>query len=336
MLNPFRILLIVLLGLAVVGCDSPQNFLTGVTGPAEGLAGLGWGVLITFSAVTVIVWLLIFWLALRRRGTFEEHAPIHSDGGLSWLLIGGLVVPVAILGTIFVSAMATMSDYPLAPNDKSGDITVVGERWWFTAHYPDDDGTGTIPVPTEIHIPVGKTVDIELESRDVIHSFWVPKLHGKVDLVPGQTNYIRLKAGQPGFYSGQCGEYCGLQHTHMRVYVVAQTQEEYDAWLANQRAPAREPQTQMEKQGREIFETSACALCHTIRGTEALGSVGPDLTHVASREYIAGGMLKNNTANLAGWIIDAQSHKPGSRMPNLTQYTGEELRALVAYLQSLE
>jgi cytochrome c oxidase subunit 2 len=190
-------------------------------------------------------------------------------------------------------------------------------------------------VPTELHIPVGKPVDIELETRDVIHSFWIPKLQGKVDLVPGRVNRVRIMADEPGVYRGECAEFCGVQHAHMRIEIVADQPAFYEAWLAAQRAPAREPSDTQLGHGRDVFLSSACALCHTIRGTDAHGLVGPDLTHVGGRARIAGGSLENNTANLEAWIVDAQSLKPGAQMPSLRQLPGADLRALVAYLQSL-
>jgi cytochrome c oxidase subunit 2 len=193
-----------------------------------------------------------------------------------------------------------------------------------------------VTVPTELHVPVGRPVTIELVSRDVIHSFWVPKLHGKVDLVPGMTNVVHLQADRPGLYSGQCAEYCGMQHAQMRIQVVAQSPAAWRAWLDAQRAPAAEPKSELARHGRDVFMQGACPLCHTVRGTPALGSVGPDLTHLASRDRIAGGALENDVANLSAWVTHAQSLKSGVAMPNLTQFTCEQLNALVEYLKGLK
>lgn len=329
----------------LAGCSGPQDFMRGTGPAAHGLASLGWTVLVTFSAVTVVVWLLIGWIAVRRRGTLAEHAPVDAAGGESWILVGGFGIPLAVLAALFVMALATLAAYPMQDGLPCGTsvcsasgpalVRVTGHQWWFEAQYAFDHPDLDVTSPTEVHIPVGRPVDIDLDTRDVIHSFWVPKLHGKVDMVPGYTNRIRIQADRPGVYFGECGEYCGMQHAHMRLEVVAQEPAQYQAWLASQREPAREPQAEDAKRGRELFLAGPCATCHTVRGTPAGGRLGPDLTHIASRPRIAGGMLDNNTANLEAWITQAQSLKPGSLMPDVTQFSGRELRALVAYLQTL-
>lgn len=333
-----RLALLLFAGLTLSACDGPQNFMDTAGAAARGLANLGWFVVLLFLVVTAVVWLLIGWLATRRRGSFDEHAPVGTHNGQAWILVGGIAIPVGILSIVFISSLQTLDAYPLSAGDGGEpDLRVVARQWWFTAEYPHPGGElGVIESPTEIHIPVGEAVDVELVSRDVIHSFWVPKLHGKVDVIPGQKNYIRLRADRPGTYIGQCGEYCGMQHAHMRLVVVAQPRTEYLAWLDAQAQPAKAPEESQALQGRDIFMNNACVLCHTVRGTPARGKVGPELTHLASRNRIAGGMMRNNTANLMAWVTHAQSLKPGSQMPDLTAFTGEELHALVAYLQTLE
>lgn len=324
------------------GGSAPQDFMFG-SGPAgHWLAHLGWFVLLTFSAVTVIVWAMIAWLAMRRRGTLLEHEPVDVNHGQRWIVIGGFAIPAAVFAIVFVVTLTSMKAFPMGHDRdhhaaSSYQVVVTGQQWWFNAQYSFDGRPDLqVTAPTEIHVPVGQPVDIALQTRDVIHSFWIPKLHGKVDLIPGQVNYIRIQADAPGIYRGQCGEYCGAQHANMRLDVVAETPANYQAWLDAQRAPAAAPATDDQRRGRQIFETSACVLCHTVRGTPAQGRFGPDLTHVASRHWIAGGALQNDTANLSAWVTHAQSLKPGAKMPNLTQFTGEDLRALVAYVQSLK
>jgi cytochrome c oxidase subunit II len=333
---------------AVAACSTPQDYLHTAGPAAGGLAKLGWFTLVLFSAVSVIVWLLLLWIAVRRRGSLEAHAPIDVNQGQRWILIGGFAIPAAVLAIVFISTLETLSAYPMACADPvqaaaskvcaTGvpQIRVVGQQWWFEAQYLFDPPAGNFTAPTEIHIPVGRPVDIELQTRDVIHSFWIPKLHGKVDLVPNLDNHIRIQADRPGLYQGECGEYCGEQHAHMRLQVMAQSAEEFQAWVSAQRAASVQPQSDETKMGRKIFEQAACVVCHTVRGTTAQGQYGPDLTHVGSRRYIAGGTLPNTTANLTAWVTHAQSFKPGARMPNITQFTGVQLRALVAYLQSLK
>jgi len=308
-------------------------------GPAaQRIAELGWLIMIAFLIATAVVWLLLFWVAVRRRGTLAEHMPIETTSGTSWILIGGILIPGVVLAVLYVISLQALASFPLAgQGGEPLNMRIIGQQWWFSAEYLLEGRPGaSLRVPTEIHIPVGRPVDMEVETRDVIHSFWVPRLHGKIDLTPGLRNRIRIVASKPGVFRGECAEFCGVQHAHMRVEIVAQPQPEFDAWLAQQSEPAHEPTDAQAQRGKEIFMNSACVLCHTVRGTRALASVGPDLTHLGSRERIAGGMLENNKANLTAWVTHAQSLKPGSLMPDLTQFTGQELNALVAYLRSLQ
>jgi cytochrome c oxidase subunit 2 len=309
----------------------------GASGSAQNLATFGWVVLVVFCVAAAIVWLLLAWIANRRRGSFESHAPVDLDDGKEWIVIGGLVVPTIVFVAFFAWMFLPMRALPMHRDAGPAEIRVDGQQWWFEAEYLAAEPGLRVVVPTEIHIPVGRPVDLDLKTRDVIHSFWIPKLQGKVDLVPGVTNHVQLRADRPGVYEGECAEFCGVQHAHMRLEVVAEPPAQYKAWLEKQRAPASsEASTPEVEHGRDVFEAAACPLCHTVRGTAANGRIGPDLTHVGSRRRIAGGMLENNTANLAAWIVDAQALKPGAQMPTLRQLDGADLRALVAYLQSLD
>jgi cytochrome c oxidase subunit 2 len=334
--------------IAIGGCTSVLDYMHPAGPAANALASLGWFTLALLGTVSIVVCLLVALIALRKPGTLQEHAPVDADDGQQWIVVGGFAIPAAVLAILFISATQTLKTYPMACLDQQGpgadrycaagvpQIRVTGHQWWFEAEYLFGEAALNIDVPTEIHVPVGRPVDIELRTRDVIHSFWLPKLHGKVDLVPGMTNHIRIQADNPGLVQGQCGEYCGLQHAHMHLQLVAQSAEEFEGWMAAQHAPAATPGTDAARQGLAVFEHASCVVCHTIRGTAAHGTVGPDLTHVASRRYIAGGFLENNTANLAAWVTHAQSLKPGAGMPDITEFTGSELRALVAYLQILK
>ncbi|HEX6212647.1 MAG TPA: cytochrome c oxidase subunit II [Methylomirabilota bacterium] len=316
--------------------SAPLWFMT-ADGPAgERLARLGWPVLITFLIVTAVMWGLLFWVAVRRRGTLAEHAPPDTGGGLGWVLVGGFAIPVVILAVFFVMTLRSLAAFPMPRHADDPEIRVTGLRWWWDVEYLGMPVHLQVRSPNEIHIPVGRPVDIALESHDVIHSFWVPRLHGKVDLVPGMTNRIRVQADRPGIYRGRCAEYCGLQHAHMLFDVIAHPEDEFREWLAAQRQPARTPGSPSAREGQRLFMASACVLCHTVRGTPAQGRVGPELTHLASRRRIAGGMLWNRRADLQAWVTHAQSLKPGAQMPDLAHFTGDELNALVDYLQSLE
>ncbi len=325
--------------LLAAGCSAPQNYMTGNAGAgARAAAWLGWQAIIAFCAATLVTWFFLLWFALRRRGTLAEHEPIDVNHGQAWILIGGFLVPIGVLIFLFVEMMYVLASEPVAkPVDPAPDIVVEGQQWWWDATYRFK-GQPHLQVssPTEIHIPVGKPMTIQVESNDVMHSFWVPKLNGKIDLVPGLKNYEVLDALEPGTYLGQCASYCGEQHANMKFRVIAQTPKAYEAWLAHQRANAAAPQNPEAIRGEEVFMAGACSLCHTIRGTPALGTVGPDLTHLASRTTIAGGMLPNDTADLEAWITHAQSLKPGTPMPDLPQFRGSDLRALVTYLQGLK
>ncbi len=183
-------------------------------------------------------------------------------------------------------------------------------------------------------------MQIQLESADVIHSFWVPELHGKMDLIPTRINYLTLQADQVGVYRGQCAEFCGLQHAHMGFMVVAQSQADFDNWIKAQHQPAATPTDPMAQQGQQVFLSAGCAFCHTVRGLDDTSIVrtsvrlGPDLTHLASRLTIAGASLQENRGNLAGWVVDPQHVKPGSLMPNM-YLNSKELQSLLAYLDTL-
>lgn len=318
-------------------CSGAQSSMAPAGPAAQALARLGGVSLVVLGVAAVATLVLLVWAVWRRRGTLAEHAPADAGGGQRWILVGGALIPAVVLAGLFVLTLRTMSAFPI-DHHAAGEpeIRVIGRQWWWEAVYERGPVYLRVTSPTEIHIPAGRPVDIALETRDVIHSFWVPTLHGKVDLVPGRVNRIRLQAGEPGVYRGECAEYCGMQHAHMVFLVVARPEDEFEQWLAHQRRPARPPDTDQTRLGRDLFMTRACVTCHAIRGTGALATVGPELTHVAGRRLIAGGMLDNNLANMHAWVTSAQSIKPGARMPNVTEFTGPELHALVAYLRTLE
>jgi cytochrome c oxidase subunit 2 len=280
-------------------------------------------------------------VAWRRTGSLEEHDPVEAASDSRWILVGGFAVPALAFGAVFVATLRTLDAFAMHHGDSMGEpepaaLRVVGHQWWWEVHYRIGDLPEWVTTANEIHVPAGRPVEADLESADVIHSFWVPRLHGKVDLIPGQVNRIRLEAERPGTYPGECAELCGMQHAHMRLTVIADEPAAFDAWLAHQRSQAAQPSGEQAQRGAQLFRERACVLCHTIRGTGALATVGPDLTHLASRTTLAAGSLPNDLANLHAWVIDAPSLKPGVRMPALTQFRGRDLRALVAYLDQLE
>ncbi|HYI45802.1 MAG TPA: cytochrome c oxidase subunit II, partial [Actinomycetota bacterium] len=233
------------------------------------------------------------------------------------------------LGGVYIFSLSEMRGLASDGADTDLSIEVIGHDWWWEVRYPD----GTVTA-NEIHIPVGEPVRLELTSADVIHSFWVPQLQVKTDQIPGRVNESWLQADSPGRYRGQCAEFCGLQHTNMVVYVVADAPDDFEAWLANESSDAAEPVGNVAERGRDLFMESSCAGCHAIRGTEASAEVGPDLTHLMSRETLGAGVLPMGPKELIDFVTDPQGTKPGMSMPP-SELTDDELSAVITYLQEL-
>ena len=251
------------------------------------------------------------------------------------VLTGGVVAPAIVLIGFLVYSVVLSRAMASEPTDALH-VRIVGHQWWWAVTYFHNERTDFIfDTANELHVPVGRPVSIQLTSRDVIHSFWVPNLHGKTDLIPGRTNRTWIQADSAGTWRGQCAEYCGLQHAHMAFTVTAHEPADFEKWVAAQLEPAREPATAEAVRGREVFLNGPCVLCHTVRGTLALSSFGPDLTHIGSRRTIAAGTLQNTRGHLAGWILNPQAIKPGVRMPP-TNLNNEDLHALLAWLESLK
>lgn len=252
------------------------------------------------------------------------------------LIIGaGIAFPVVVLSALLVYTLGAAPSTVRADTPPAARVEVLGEMWWWRVRYLDDEGQPMFETANDIRIPAGQPVEIVLKSENVIHSFWVPNLAGKLDMVPGHVNRLRLKADEPGLFRGQCAEYCGAQHAKMMFDVQALPPDDFQKWLASQREPAREPANAMLKLGKRHF-LQACAQCHTVRGTDAAGTLGPDLTHIGSRSSLAAGVLPNNVGALAGWIAGSQHIKPGNQMPSFNQLSGEGLRAVAQYMESLK
>lgn len=332
------------LGLAAVclvaSCDDRTQSALDPRGiVAESILDLFW----LFTAICVAVWVLVVIglvvAAFRRRPAAERALdPLTVDIRRDHLARQIVVVAVAVSLAIIVAltaasyltgkGLAGISEGPLT-------IRVTGHQWWWELRYESDDPSQILTTANEIHIPVGEPVLIKLESRDVIHSFWVPNLAGKRDLIPGRPTSLILRAEEPGIYRGQCAEFCGLQHAHMAITVVAEPREQFERWMAAQSAAAPEPQDEEAKQGRALFLSQACVMCHTVRGTPAAGKVAPDLTHIASRRLLAAGALPMSRGSLAAWLADPQGIKPGSNMPRV-DLDADQLNALVSYLEGLQ
>ena len=245
--------------------------------------------------------------------------------GLTVVILVGLLVASVVTGRAIGSLS---SSEPVM-------IRVTGYQWWWKVEYQHPDPSQHFTTANELHLPVGRPIAVRLQSGDVIHSFWIPTLHGKMDLIPGRENWIWLQADKPGIYRGQCAEFCGLQHAHMSMAVIAESSDAFERWASAQRQPAAPPSTPQQSRGLNIVERGPCAMCHAIRGTIAGAVFGPDLTHFASRSTIGAGTVPNTRGYLAGWIADPQHLKPGNRMP-ATGLTGEDLQAVVAYLETLK
>jgi cytochrome c oxidase subunit 2 len=286
------------------------------------------GAAIGFAVVTLF--LFLGWVRRNR-----DRLPFGGgERGATALILGlGIGVPVVVLSALFVWSDVFVLRSTAAPKAGSTrmNLAVVGHQWFWEVRYP---GAKAVTA-NEIHIPTRTRVQLLGTTADVIHSFWVPELNRKVDLVPGHVNRMLLEADEPGAYRGQCAEFCGLQHAHMSMWVYAEPPTRFRAWLANMAKPAKPPATPIARRGQRVFLDAECAHCHTIRGTEAHGDVGPDLTHLGTRTTLAALVLPNNRAALERWLRDPQHVKPGNRMPRVA-LSDADYRALAAYLESLK
>jgi cytochrome c oxidase subunit 2 len=291
-----------------------------------------WWVMMIVGWVGFAVVVLLLWLGWWRRNRRDLPGGGGDRAATAWIVGLGVGVPIVILSALFVWSDVFVIDSTAAPRTGSTRLTVdvVGHQWWWEARYP---ASGVVTA-NEIHIPVGARVRAVVTTDDVIHSFWVPELNRKIDMIPGRRNEILLDADSAGVYRGQCAEFCGLQHAHMAFLVYADPPARFRAWLAAQRSPARAPPGALAAHGRAVFLSESCGDCHTIRGTSADGEVGPDLTHLASRQTLAAGTIPNRPPDLSGWIEDPQHVKPGNRMPAVG-LSARQLSAVVAYLGTL-
>lgn len=279
------------------------------------------GAALVFGAVM----LLLAW-ALRRGGR-----PVRA---LPWLLGGGVLVPGAVLAALFAWTLPLAPPWKPVPPAGALVVRVTGHMWWWDVRY--QAGGGDVRTANELRIPVGRPVYLALASADVIHSFWVPQLAGKMDMVPGRVQHLLLRADRAGTFRGQCAEFCGEQHARMALHVVALEPAAFDAWLAAQAQPARVAATPAQARGRDAFLAQRCDACHTVRGTGADSALGPDLTHVGSRLQLAAGTLPNTAEARAQWIAHVQSLKPGARMPSYDRLDRETLAALADWLGALQ
>ena len=321
--------------LLVAGCGgNDQSTLQPASTASGDIATIWWVMLVGSAVVFAVVLALVTAVVVRRRGamTPADLPGRRHRGAHVFIGIAGVALPLVALAALFALTLGTLSTTSSAAGASQSVLTidVTGRQWFWDVEYLEQH----VRTANEIHIPVGQTVTIVARSGDVIHSFWVPELNRKIDMIPGRSNEIRLRADRAGIFRGQCAEFCGLQHAHMAFTVVAEATEDFRTWLAREARPAPVPRTPAEQRGQQVLLGSSCVYCHTIAGTNASGEVGPDLTHLTSRREIGAGVVPNTPGYLAGWILDPQHLKPGNKMPS-TALSGPELQDLLAYLETL-
>jgi cytochrome c oxidase subunit 2 len=343
--------------LALAACRGTASALDPASPAAARIAALSWFFFIVAALVCAAVAVAIVVAVWRGRqraiGPAAGEGSAPPSGGLAAVAIGGIAIPLLILSVTFAYSVWTlravtappgepgMTDFPDATAGESAigpnganllTVQVIGEQFWWRIVYPGGGETAN-----ELHVPAGRAVRLDLTSKDVIHSFWVPRLMGKLDLIPGKQNRLILRADEAGTYRGGCAEFCGIQHAHMLLHVFADPPAQFDAWLAREQRPARTADDPAVQRGAQVFARAGCITCHQLRvgGGAIGGDAGPDLTHVASRRTLAAGLLDNTIGNLGGWIVNSQALKPGNKMPPIP-LDGPDLQALLAYLRSLE
>lgn len=312
------------------GCseDSP-SLLDGKGTESSRIAGLWW----LMFAMAAVVYVVVAGFVLVAIARGRRRAPDGDDGGARddvFIWVGGLALPVVVLSILgVVTVTTTRAVRPVASG--AVQIEVIGERWWWDVSYPDEN----VRTANEIRVPVGQPVEVTLTSDNVAHSFWVPQLAGKVDLIPGQPNVLRFEATEAGTYRGECAEFCGIQHANMNFVVIAEEPQDFQRWLARRGSGAgTTPTDELAAQGQRVFQSQPCAGCHAIEGTAATGTIGPDLSDFGARQTIGALAVPNNPENLAEWITDSQEIKPGNLMPPI-ELSPDQVTQLVAYLEGL-
>jgi cytochrome c oxidase subunit 2 len=324
----------------LAACHGSQNVLDPAGPSNRSINHLFWAMLIVASLVWLAVVIAAFAATLRRRrGTREDLEPIvtapNDEHRRHTSVVTGLVAGTVLILLLFLIYDFTLGRALAERPARTLTIELIGHQWWWEVQYQDPDPSKILVDANELHIPAGEPVQVKLTSRDVIHSFWVPNIIGKRDLIPGYTSSLFLNADKPGVYRAQCAEFCGAEHAKMALTVVVHPRADFAAWLAEARAPAAEPNDSSAKEGEKVFLAGPCSSCHAIAGLPAYGTVGPNLTHLASRRTIGAGTLPNSRGNLGGWVVDPQSIKPGVRMPS-NEIAAKDLRNLIDYLETLK
>lgn len=320
--------------------DPPLSYLTSFGARADPIIALTWGLIAISVVVILMTIVLLLGGAFRGRRLPSDTLPgealvERASGGILWIVIGVAGSTAALLAAM-VWTVATLAAVGSPPPDDGNavNIRVIGHQWWWEVQYVASEPARSFTTANEIHVPVGRIVKVKLDTADVIHSFWVPALTGKTDLIPGQTNNTWFEASRPGVYRGQCTEYCGRQHAHMALEVVAQSSGEFNAWWDRQLEEAPEPTSQSAALDQQRFMLK-CAVCHSVRGTPAGGRMGPDLSHLMTRRTVAAATLPNTVGSLTSWIADPQHAKPGNLMPQLDM-SGTDVTRIRRFLETLK
>jgi cytochrome c oxidase subunit 2 len=317
------------------GLDVNQSVLSPAGIQASSIHQL-WSLMLWVAVAVFTVVLASVFIALvrgRRNGT-RGDPQLPSEAVLSRTVGVAVGLTVAILIVLLTASIWTGRTVGSLRASSAVTIAITGHQWWWEIQYQDAIPNRQVVTANELHIPVNRPVVLKVTSRDVIHSFWVPNLQGKRDLIPGYTTALWLQADRPGVFRGQCAEFCGIQHAHMALDVVAEPDSDFEGWLEAMRQPAREPPDPAARKGRDVFMQARCAGCHTVRGSDAAGQVAPDLTHLATRGTLGAGTLPNTPQHLAEWIRNPQRMKPGNQMPP-HPLAADDLQALVVYLETL-
>lgn len=288
--------------------------------------------LLIAAVIFALVTGLVIYIAIRYRRREGQGEP-QANFGNKKLEIGWTIAPTLLLAALFVFTIEGMGNAdPAVGQERQPDLIVVSHQWWWEIGYTSVG----ITTANEIHLPIGRPMLARVESADVIHDLWIPQLARKIDMIPGNTNNVWLQADKPGIYLGTCSEYCGIEHGKMLIRAIAESQSDFDAWLASQKQPApQKPSGASALRGQQLFQQKTCISCHAINGVAPNAQVGPNLTHFAGRQTIASGILLNTPANLAAWLDHPQAIKPGSFMPNL-KLSDDEVASLVDYLETLK
>ncbi|MFN2427248.1 MAG: cytochrome c oxidase subunit II [Candidatus Binatia bacterium] len=311
------------------GCAGEQSALDPAGRGASTIARLFW----VMTIGSVAIWAGVVGLAVY--ATYFSRGGLDVRQGRILVIGGGVLFPVAVLTVLLAFGLSMMPPLLAAAPPEALRIEVIAHQWWWRVRYLQDGGA-PVELANEIHLPTGRPVEFQLESRDVIHSFWIPSLGGKMDMIPGRRTRLLLEPTKAGAYRGVCAEYCGASHAWMAFAVVVEDPADFGRWLERQASHAERPPDPTAERGAELLLSSGCGACHSVRGTPADGVVGPDLTHVGSRRYLAAGALVRDERALRKWIAQTHAVKPGAQMPAFSMLPGDDLDALAAYLEGLD